>query len=138
MEQAQSVEPLSRRSGVERASLRVEKQPSERLGNTPDTDAPSSHIGCTPIDVILDFKILDQNKDGEITAVEFIDGLRSNRQLASKFGLSDYFIDDGTRTKHELIFGSIDYNQSETVNVTQFLAYACVNYSYLNHVIVVD
>jgi hypothetical protein len=123
MEQAQSLEPLSRRSGVERASLRVEKQPSERLGNTPNTDAPSSHIGCTPIDVILDFKILDQNKDGEITAVEFIDGLRSNRQLASKFGLSDDCMnDDGTRTKYELIFGSIDYNHSETVNVIQIPA----------------
>ncbi len=131
MDQAQGTE-----FGV--ASLRIDRQQIEKLGNTPGTDVPRPQIGCTPMDVILDFMVLDQNRDGEITAVEFIDGLRSNRQLASKFGLSDYFIDDGTRTKHELIFGSIDYNQSETVNVTQFLAYACVNYSYLNHVIVVD
>jgi hypothetical protein len=79
--------------------------------------------GCTPIDVILDFKILDQNKDGEITAVEFIDGLRSNRQLALKFGLSDNILDEnGTRTRYELIFGSIDYNHSETVHVNRQLS----------------
>jgi hypothetical protein len=123
MDQAQGTE-----LGV--ASLRIDRQHSEELGNTPDTDVPrppdtdvpKPQIGNTAMDVVLDFKVLDQNKDGEITAAEFIDGLRSNRQLASKFGLSEDFIDDGTRTKYELIFGCIDYNQSETVNVTQFPA----------------
>jgi hypothetical protein len=72
----------------------------------------------TPIDVILDFKTIDQNHDGEISAVEFIDGLRSNRQLAAKYGLSDDILNEnGTRAKYDLAFGSIDYNHSETVNV---------------------
>jgi hypothetical protein len=102
-------------TGVDRATFRLEQEQSGTLQNTQASGAAS---GCTPMDVILDFKILDQNKDGEITAVEFIDGLRSNRQLASKFGLSDDILDEiGTRTKYELIFGSIDYNHSETVNV---------------------
>ena len=71
-----------------------------------------------PIDVVLDFKTLDQDGNGEITAMEFIDGLRSNRQLASKFGLSDDILNEnGIRAKYELAFGIIDYNHSETVNV---------------------
>jgi hypothetical protein len=76
----------------------------------------------TPIDVICDFKTIDLDKNGEITAVEFIDGLRSNRQLASKFGLSDDILNEsGTREKYELTFGTIDYNHSATVNVLTLL-----------------
>lgn len=72
----------------------------------------------TAIEVVLDFKTLDQNQDGEISAVEFIDGLRSQPHLASRFGLSDDILNDnGTRTKYELTFRIIDYNHSETVNV---------------------
>ena len=79
--------------------------------------------GCTPIDVILDFKTLDQDRNGEISAGEFINGLRSNRQLASKFGLSDDILNEnGTRAKYELAFGSIDHNHAETVNVISLFA----------------
>ncbi len=84
-----------------------------------DFVAPAS--SCTPIDVILDFKSLDQDQSGEITAVEFIDGLRSNRQLAAKFGLTDNILsENGTREKYELTFGNIDYNHTATVNVLAF------------------
>ncbi len=81
-------------------------------------NSPPPPAALTAIDIIFDFKTLDQNQDGEISAVEFIDGLRSQRHLASKFGLSDDVLNEnGTRTKYELTFGSIDYNHSETVNV---------------------
>ncbi len=86
--------------------------------STPLNTAAFISHAISPIDVILDFKTLDQNSDGEITAVEFIDGLRANRQLAAKFGLADDILDEnGTREKYELKFGTIDYNRSETVNV---------------------
>jgi hypothetical protein len=83
---------------------------------TVESSAPPAAM--TAIEVIFDFKTLDQNHDGEISAVEFMDGLRSNRQLASKFGLSDDILnEDGTRAKYELTFGSIDHNQHQSVNV---------------------
>jgi hypothetical protein len=98
-------------------------------GNTSDlikgavmSASPSN--GCTAIDVIIDFRTLDQNKNGEITALEFMDGLRSNRQLASKFGLSDDILEEnGTREKYELKFGIIDIDHSKTVNVRTLLTY---------------
>ncbi len=75
----------------------------------------------TAIDVIRDFRTLDRDRNGEITAVEFIHGIRSNPQLASKFGLSeDILSENGTRAKYELKFGSIDHNHTETVNVPQY------------------
>jgi hypothetical protein len=90
------------------------------LSSTVDSAVKSASppAALTPIDVILDFKTIDQNHDGEISAVEFIDGLRSNRQLAAKYGLSDDILNEnGTREKYEMAFGSIDYNHSDTVNV---------------------
>ncbi len=106
--------------GMGRDILGVEQKQSETLGNTP---AQSK----SPIEVILDFQILDQNKNGEITVAEFIDGLRYNRQLASKFGLSDDVLDEGkARAKYELISGSVDNKHPETVNV--ILIYEnCIN-----------
>jgi hypothetical protein len=81
-------------------------------------ETASSPLALTAIEVILDFRTLDQNRDGEITAVELIDGLRSNRQLASKYGLSDDVLDESEiRERYELTFGSIDYNHSRTVKV---------------------
>lgn len=75
----------------------------------------------SPIDVILDFKTLDQNRDGAITAVEFVDGLRSNPQLALKFGLADDVLNaKETREKYDLKFRTIDYNHSDIVNVMPF------------------
>ncbi len=105
-----------------------QQQQSEELVNTAEpgkcgASSASPSNACTLIDVILDFKTLDQDRNGEISAVEFIDGLRSNRQLASKFGLSDDILkENGTREKYELTFGSIDYNHSETVNVIHFIS----------------
>jgi hypothetical protein len=81
--------------------------------------APAS--SCTPTDVILGFKTLDQDRNGEITAVEFIDGLLSNQQLASKFGLHDDILNEyETRAKYELTFGKMDYNHSGTLDVLTF------------------
>ena len=80
--------------------------------------AVSPPVSLTPMDVILDFKALDQDHNGEISAIEFMDGLRSNRLLATKFGLSDDILEEnGTRARYELTFGTIAYDHNEIVDV---------------------
>jgi hypothetical protein len=72
-------------------------------------------------EVVKDFEALDVNKDGEISANEFIDGLRSNEELAKKFGLSsDSLREDGSRQAYEIRFESIDTNSTKTVDVSNF------------------
>ena len=70
------------------------------------------------LEVINDFRIIDLNKNGEITEQEFTDALRSNPALARKFGLSDDILSsDGTREKYEGIFGKIDENKTDSIHV---------------------
>ena len=71
-------------------------------------------------EIVKDFEARDLNKDGEISANEFIDGLRSNEELAKKFGLSSDVLNDyGTRQEYEIRFEKIDSNSSKTVDVSQ-------------------
>jgi Ca2+-binding EF-hand superfamily protein len=72
-------------------------------------------------EVVKDFEALDINKDGEISAIEFIDGLRSNEELAKKFGLSsDILSEFGDRKAYEVRFGSMDTNSTKSVDVSDF------------------
>ena len=72
----------------------------------------------TAIDVIMSFRTLDTDKDGQISNIEFVQGLKSNWDLAQKFGLSEsIYQEQTTRDKYDLVFGQIDYNNSKTINV---------------------
>ena len=84
--------------------------------------SPASAKRCTPRDVILDFRSLDADRNGEISAKEFIDGLARNPQLASKLGLADAVLHRDAESRggagaYERAFLSIDRDRSGTVDV---------------------
>ena len=71
------------------------------------------------LEVIDCFIALDQDKDGKINNVEFIQGLKSNWQIAQKFGLEQNMVlDDVPREKYDLVFGQIDNDHSKSVDVS--------------------
>ena len=91
------------------------------LSSQPNATAPASSMSA--YDVIESFITLDQDKDGQINNVEFIEGLKSNWQIAQKFGLDqNVVLDDVPREKYDLVFGQIDHDHSKSIDVSMFTA----------------
>ena len=73
----------------------------------------------TAYEVIDAFVTLDQDKDGQVTNTEFVDGLKANWQIAQKFGLEQNLVlEDVSREKYDLVFGQVDYDNSKTIDVS--------------------
>ena len=81
-------------------------------------DKACAPVQIPPQEVIFDFKIFDSNTNGEISSMEFVDALRNDGRLASKFGLSDDVLhENGSLEKYDQIFRAIDYDQKQALNV---------------------
>ena len=62
----------------------------------------------TAYEVIECFIVLDQDRDGQVSNAEFIEGLKSNWQIAEKFGLErNAVLDDVPKEKYDLVFGQV-------------------------------
>ena len=73
----------------------------------------------TAYEVVDAFITLDQDKDGQITNKEFVDALKENPQIAEKFGLEQSLVlEEVPRERYDLVFGQIDYDHSQTVDVS--------------------
>jgi hypothetical protein len=110
---------------VDRASARVKLtdvelgiKMDENLLPLPAAAAAGPAKSMTAFEVIDCFIVLDQDRNGEISHAEFIQGLKSNSQLAQKFGLEQNFeLEDVTKEKYDLVFGQIDNDASKSINV---------------------
>jgi hypothetical protein len=72
----------------------------------------------TPFEVMDCFIVLDQDRDGEVSNTEFIQGLKSNSLLAQKFGLEQTSaLNDDSKQKYDLVFGQFDNDTSKSINV---------------------
>jgi hypothetical protein len=108
---------------VDRAEARAQPNDIE-LGMTTQensmstTPAAGPAKSMTPFEVIDSFIVLDQDRDGQVSNVEFIQGLKSNWQIAQKFGLErNIVLDDVPQEKYDLVFGQIDNDGSKSINV---------------------
>jgi len=70
------------------------------------------------------FAALDQNGDGSITQAEMIRGLKQHPWAASKLGMPSHIRqEDQTRNRYQLAFGSMDSDESKTIELDELLAY---------------
>ena len=70
------------------------------------------------------FAALDKNGDGSITQAEMIRGLKRHPWAASKLGMpSQIRQEDGTRNSYQLAFGSMDSDESKTIDLDELLMY---------------
>ena len=70
------------------------------------------------------FAALDQNGDGSITQAEMIRGLKQHPWAASKLGMPSHIRqEDQTRNRYQLAFGSMDSDESKTIELDELLAF---------------
>ena len=70
------------------------------------------------------FERLDANSDGKITMIEFIKGLRSDRELALRLQLPTHIHqEDESRQIFQHAFGDIDVDLSKDISREEFLSY---------------
>ncbi|KAJ1487616.1 hypothetical protein T484DRAFT_2207523 [Baffinella frigidus] len=70
------------------------------------------------------FAALDTNADGAISQIEFVKGLRKNSALAMLLHLPTHIEQESeSRTIFQLAFGSMDKDDSKTIDLSEFLAF---------------
>jgi len=75
-------------------------------------------------DVEKIFAALDKNGDGSITQAEMIRGLKQHPWAASKLGMPSHIRqEDQTRSCYQLAFGSMDSDESKTIELDELLAF---------------
>jgi hypothetical protein len=116
---------------VDRSSARAEHPSDIELGiSAQEHDFTKVAATCptksiTASEIIDCFIIMDHNRDGKVSNVEFDEALKSDSQLAQKFGLH-WTPDESpilTLQKNDLLFGQIDYDRSKSIDVGSILRF---------------
>jgi Ca2+-binding EF-hand superfamily protein len=104
---------------MEREQARGEAKLGDvELGATNLSSEPRT-FSMSASEVIESFITLDEDKDGLISNVEFIEGLKSNWHIAQKFGLDQNTVMDNVQQKkYNLVFGQIDTDHSKSIDVS--------------------